>query len=588
MSTHGQEASIPEQREWARKACQHERLDLVQEFADHGIPGSEIEGRTDLLRLIEFCEQRAAAKRPIHAVVVWDPDRFSRASSIRTAALLDRLMQAGVSRLLTADGWIDLEEDTDVLLFHIKQDFSRAGFSKSLSKSIARDGSDRAAKGWHVAGRPPYGYKPRMVLKVVNGKERLSPEKLEFDDERKVETVKWLFATYASSSSCSLGDLVRLLTEQGAPPPPTRRKRGEDTPRPGKWTRPTVWAILTNVVYTGTKQWNLHHQGKYHHVSKGVVKARRTGGKNQWCKADPQDVVTVENAHPAIVDKALFEAVQRKLAASRWKRTTPQAGGGEWVLSGLVHCGQCGGRMVGHTQHHKRKGKTYTYKKYVCRGNFRHGPGTCGACAAEQDTLVREVARIIKQAFTDPTRLEMLRKEIETQAAQGDVEVAKQRQRLAERVATLERDIAQGQARLLKIPDDQMAGVLGVLRAMQAEHVEAVRELDRLDAVAQAGADYAGVVAVALEELQRLEECLAEATPAEARDLLGRWVDKVTLHFHPGEPLAGGRFASRQRHVLADIEIEFSEAASHLLPTGTKKQQVKLVYKGGVLSVVAA
>src|SRR5262249_29878368 len=152
-----------------------------------------IEQRQGLMDLIADCEAEHGKKRKIEALVVWDLDRFSRASSIRTAAVLDRLMNAGVTRILTAEGWVDLEEDTDVLLFHVKQDFSRAAFSKSIAKNVARNANERARKGWHVAGRPRYGYRPIYVKKIVNGKEKLSPENLEFDDERKVETVRWVF-----------------------------------------------------------------------------------------------------------------------------------------------------------------------------------------------------------------------------------------------------------------------------------------------------------------------------------------------------------------------------------------------------------
>jgi DNA invertase Pin-like site-specific DNA recombinase len=108
-----------------------------------------------LAALLAYCEARAESDPPA-AVVVWDGDRLSRADSIRTAVVLDRLITAGVSKLLTADGWIDLESDIDRLMFNLKQVLSRAAYSKNLSKNVTRSALRRAQEGRWVCARPPY------------------------------------------------------------------------------------------------------------------------------------------------------------------------------------------------------------------------------------------------------------------------------------------------------------------------------------------------------------------------------------------------------------------------------------------------
>jgi site-specific DNA recombinase len=157
MSTDKQEDSIPQQRGWASRACGQHGVELLAEFQDDGIAGSEIERRPGLMDMLRFCEQRYAAGSPVEAVVVWDPDRLSRANSIRTAAVIDRLMEAGVTRLLTQDGWVDFEDDVDRLVFNLRQDTGRVAYSKSLSKNVARSGLSRAKGGRWVCGKPPYG-----------------------------------------------------------------------------------------------------------------------------------------------------------------------------------------------------------------------------------------------------------------------------------------------------------------------------------------------------------------------------------------------------------------------------------------------
>src|SRR5262245_40167100 len=188
MSTASQQASIPEQKDWAARAVSQHGVEIVAEFQDDAIAGSEVERRPGLSALLAYCEQRATAEEPLAAVVVWDGDRLSRADSIRTAVVLDRLITAGVSKLLTAEGWIDLDSDVDRLMFNLKQDLSRSAYSKSLSKNVTRSALRRAREGRWVCARPPYAY-------VVGPDGHLAVA-----DPAMAEAVHWIFVTYATTA----------------------------------------------------------------------------------------------------------------------------------------------------------------------------------------------------------------------------------------------------------------------------------------------------------------------------------------------------------------------------------------------------
>jgi DNA invertase Pin-like site-specific DNA recombinase len=390
MSTGHQEASIPEQREWAEGARRREGLSLVRAFEDEAVPGSEIESRPGLMELLAFCEERASSGDPVEAIVCWDGDRFSRADSIYTAAIIARLRDAGVSRMLTPEGWTDFENELDRLLYNLKQDLARSGYSKAVSKNVSRSRLQWALAGkW--AGLPPYGYRKGADKHLVV----YEPE---------AEVVRWLFERYACTAA-SLGDLARELTARGVKPP-----------RGGEWRRDTIRVMLTNRAYLGDLVWNAKRRGKYSRIAKGEVtptgKVRKIkGGKNPTTgkayrtrpavKNDPADVLVVEGAHPALTDRQTFEAVAAKLPLARWKRTTPQAGGGEWALSGLLHCARCGGRMQGN-----RRVKPRLTLKYVCHGNARSG----------REALLGEEDR---QGERDRRRLRDRIQELEGQVARG-------------------------------------------------------------------------------------------------------------------------------------------------------------------------
>jgi DNA invertase Pin-like site-specific DNA recombinase len=189
-------------------------VDLAAEFDDPGIPGSEIERRPGLAQLLAWC-----ASHDAQAVVCWDADRLSRADSIKTSAVLNTLMQSGVTRILTHEGWIDLEDDTDRLLFNIRQDLGRAAYSKSLSRNVTRSAIERARRGLWVAGRPPYGYR-------IGDDGRLA-----LGDPAMVETVRWIFRQYATTAD-SCGEICRKLIAIGAPRRPAAPQGRHPVGRP--------------------------------------------------------------------------------------------------------------------------------------------------------------------------------------------------------------------------------------------------------------------------------------------------------------------------------------------------------------------
>jgi hypothetical protein len=64
MSTTKQQASIPEQRDWARRAAQTQDVELAAEFQDDSIAGSEIERQPGLAQMLAWCATRLPQNHP--------------------------------------------------------------------------------------------------------------------------------------------------------------------------------------------------------------------------------------------------------------------------------------------------------------------------------------------------------------------------------------------------------------------------------------------------------------------------------------------------------------------------------------------
>ena len=81
----------------------------------------------------------------------------------------------------------------------------------------------------------------------------------------------------------------------------------------------------------------------------------------------------VENAHPAIVSKAQFRRVNRKLRSRAPKRSHPRRVGSSYLLSGLVRCKACNRALSG------QDAKSGKFAYYVCQSVMKRGSGACDA-----------------------------------------------------------------------------------------------------------------------------------------------------------------------------------------------------------------
>ncbi len=105
--------------------------------------------------------------------------------------------------------------------------------------------------------------------------------------------------------------------------------------------------------------------------------------------------IVVENGVPAIVDRELFEKVQDLLKKNYTSRARGKADI-EYLLSGKLFCGHCGGTMVG-VSGTARLGKKHYY--YVCS---THRDGKCDKKNEQKDPLEEVVVKTtVEQVLTD-------------------------------------------------------------------------------------------------------------------------------------------------------------------------------------------
>ncbi len=174
-------------------------------------------------------------------------------------------------------------------------------YSEELSQKINRGLRETALKGG-VTGATPLGYKVKNKQYVL--------------DEAAAPIVKEAFELY--DKSVSIKEICEIFNN-----------KGYKTARGGKFNRSSFHHMFKNVIYIGTYKY--------------------------------KDIV-LEDKVPAIVDKALFERVQKRLKKEKRQPTRGKAKQ-TYLLLHKLYCANCGAMMMGESAKGK-SGKVHYY--YYC------------------------------------------------------------------------------------------------------------------------------------------------------------------------------------------------------------------------------
>jgi site-specific DNA recombinase len=411
----------PSQLEALRKRCSEKGWSMVSDvdkdaFVDDGYSGAELD-RPALNRL-----RQAAREGRMDVVLAYDPDRLSR-KLFHQMILAEEFEKQGVRlEFITQDMGTSPE---DRMFFNMRGLIAEYEREKIRERTI-RGSREKARQGKVVsAGAIAFGF--------TYNKERATLE----ENPERAQIVRLIFYTFANEN-LSLQKLADKLNRLRIPTP-----RGGD-----RWRASTLGIMLRNEVYVG----KMYQFREYRIVPKlrlkPSVKSKKTStalrSKEEWILATVNSLIPSE----------LFETVQRKLRTNAaWsKRNTKR----QYLLSGLVYCSQCGGRMGGHVIH----GVPY----YRC---YRKGsadrvplgsdgkPQPCSCPEVKGDTIEREVWDTICQLVRNPDFLiRQLHRRDSDDSQTNEI---------------LKRELQLCQARLKALPEERKRLVEGYRKGLYAD-----------------------------------------------------------------------------------------------------------------------
>lgn len=536
MSSDLQEASPDQQRAEVVKLAGKHGYKIIREYFDEGISGDATEKRIDFQRMIKDAEE----KGDFAAILCWDQDRFGRFDSIEAGRWIHPLRCAGVWLHTVAQGRIDWNDFTTRMMYSIQQE-GKYQYLIDLSRNVLR-GKMASAKNGHSSSVPPCGYdrifydqSGKVARRVKYGEKFQRPAgwSVRFalsEDKNLVNIVRWIFDTYVNSDT-GLGYIASELN-----------RRGVKTPNGKTWSIQTIENILTNRVYTGDSVFGRNRYGKYHHLNNGDA----TRGKAKQRRGNP---IISEGIHEVLIDKETFSRVQQKIAERQRAGSRPRYN--RYILSGLLRCGHCGGKMAGKGYH---KGNIPRY--YACvTGQTR--PGACVRYQIPQAVFESYVLDVVHKRLFQKDVLKQIKAAIYRQAKSKDAFKSDTKAQQA-RIAALDKKIAKGTENLLLANPDDMEDLSKLLADWRMERTQLQTELETTITTA-GGLTPDEKAERAIAELDHLRKSLSASDPILVRAGLKALVAEIPLWFEPygkQNRLANGYIKFRD-------EIELLSMASH-------------------------
>jgi site-specific DNA recombinase len=358
----------------ARIAADGVDLRHVLAFIDAGYSGSSLV-RPALERLRDV-----AAVGGLDRLYVHCPDRLARHYAYQVL-LLEELTQRGVEVIFLNRPLGHTPEDQ--LLLQVQGVIAEYERAKFLERS--RRGKRHAAQAGRVGVlcHAPYGY--RYVPKQEgDGDARFDI----IGDEARV--VQQVFA-WVGHDRCTINAVCRRLHQAGV-----RTRTGK-----AHWDHKTIWDMLKNPAYKGEAAFGKTRWtpvGPRLHAPRGRPAQSRRGYSGKEVPTDEWITIPV----PALIEAALFEAVQAQLGENRRRARVPEKGS-RYLLQGLLVCHQCGYAYCGRTNDARNA-------YYRCAGAMnipRHGfERVCWNKAVRMDQTDAAVWHEVCRLLAQPERLE--------------------------------------------------------------------------------------------------------------------------------------------------------------------------------------
>ena len=322
----------------------------VTYYTDNGYSGSNFE-RPEMKKLIEDIKSNK-----INCIVVKDLSRFGR-NYIEVSNYIEKIFPFLNIRFIAINDNYDIYKDKNSIcdLSVSFKNIIHNYYIKDLSVKI-KTGHRASAKQGNYIKTVPFGYKRNKKTK-----------RLEIDEET-APIVKRIFELFVDGYK--LTDICKILNSENIPT--INQYKNKNFSNTQFWKFRSIKTILKNEVYTGD-------------TVNFKTKPIKCGSK-KCIKNNEEDILIIENTHPAIIEKDIFLKVNELLN----KRTrVNKSAVNKNIFSNKLKCGCCGYGL----KYNSRKNKG---KKYFCGSRYEHNNTECLKVFIDEDNLNELIIRDLK------------------------------------------------------------------------------------------------------------------------------------------------------------------------------------------------
>ena len=473
--------SIPSQLRLLHEYALKHNMEVVKEYIDEGESALSI-NRPAFLDMIAETKKRFS---PFQAILVWKLSRFAR--NRQDSILYKSILRKRGIEVISISEPIDDTPQGQLMegMIEVIDEF----YSAVLAQETLRGMIENARKGNRNGGFPIYGYKNVGVFD-----EKGNPKTKYEVNQTEAKVVKLIFELYAKGNG--LKNIVMELTRRGI------------RPRSGTyWSKSTVANILRNETYIG---WTVFNKRDKKTIG------RQFKAKDEW--------IIIKNTHEPIISEDLFDKVQKLIEARQPKNTPAQVTASQYLLSGLMRCGKCGG-AYGVTGY----GRERKYAYYNCINYSKKGKKVCPGRRLRADEMDREVIdRVRKLVFSDENmrklvdginvatkslRIDYTRKITELKKKAADLQLRTRRQYEAIESGKIDLSLVTERLKELRVQRDSLQEEIAYYERLNAQNRPVY-------------------ITPSMIEFYRkeMEEVFVGTNVHEQRDFLKKFIEKIVIH----------------------------------------------------------
>ena len=343
---------------YTKMISEHEGWIFAGIYADEGITGTSMRKRKEFLRMIDD-----AMDGKIDMILCKSVSRFAR-NTVDCLSILEKLKEKNIPVMFEMEKINSLDDERATRLRITLESASAQEYSENLSHSVAWGKRQRIEQGYYTLHHA-YGYDIiKANDKTVNAQYVIN--------EQEASVIRFICDSYLNGYTTN--QISKLLAQKGIKSP-----TGRD-----KWYESTILRMMSNELYVG----DLLYQKT---IGTDIKSRRRVVNTTQ-------KRYLIENHHPAIISRAMFERLAKETEYRNSLRGYSNTGRSVYTslypFSNKLYCMECGSKLRRH-YYGTKEGIVHTW---VCINHKLHGD-ECHQKQVKEDSLkgafVRALSKLI-------------------------------------------------------------------------------------------------------------------------------------------------------------------------------------------------